>query len=49
MKDQPEHLGNIKVVQKVIYLGIEIDNKRNYLKTQRKKIIQKVRKMANIT
>ena len=31
------------------YLGIEIDNKRNYFKTQRDKIIQKVRKMANIT
>ena len=49
MKDQPEYLGNIKVVPKVKYLGIEIDNKRNYFKTQRDKIIQKARKMANIT
>ena len=31
MKAQPEHLGNIKVMQKVKYLGIEIDKKRNYL------------------
>ena len=47
LKDQPEYLGlgNIKVK----YLGIEIDNKRNYFKTQRDKIIQKARKMANIT
>ena len=35
MKDQPDHLGYIKVVPKVKYLGIEIDNKRNYFKTQR--------------
>ena len=32
MKDQPVQLGNIKVVQKVKYLGIEIDNKINYYK-----------------
>ena len=49
LKDQPEYLGNIKVVPKVKYLGIEIDNKRNYFKTQRDKIIQKAWKMANIT
>ena len=48
MKDQPEYLGNIKVMQKVKYLGIKIDNKRNYFKTQRDKILQKARKMANI-
>ena len=36
VKEQPEHLCNIKVVQKMKYLGIEIDNKRNYFKTQRK-------------
>ena len=41
LKDQPEYLGNIKVVQKVKYLGIEIDNKRNYFKTQRGKTFWK--------
>ena len=35
LEDQPEYLGNIKVVPKVKYLGIKIDNKRNYFKTQR--------------
>ena len=49
VKEQPEHLCNIKVVQKMKYLGIEIDNKRNYFKTQRGKIIENARKMANIT
>ena len=44
-----EPLLNLKVVQKMKYLGIEIDNKRNYFKTQRGKIIHNARKMANIT
>ena len=49
VKEQPEYLCNIKVVQKMKYLGIEIDNKRNYFKTQRGKIIKNAGKMANIT
>ena len=48
MKEQPEYIGNVKVVQKVKYLGIEIENK-NYLKSQRDKIIQKAWNMTNIT
>ena len=31
---------NIKVLQKMKYLGIEIDNKINYVKTQRGKITE---------
>ena len=31
--EQLEHLCNIKVVQKIKYLGIEINNKRNHIKT----------------
>ena len=36
-RDHTEHVCNIifKVMQKVKYLGIDIDNKRNYIKTQR--------------
>ena len=49
VKEQHEHLCNIKVVQKMKYLGIEIDNKINYFKAQRGKIIENARKMANIT
>ena len=30
VKEQPEHLCNNKVLQKMKYLGIEIVNKRNY-------------------
>ena len=48
MKEQPNELMGIQVVQSIKYLGIEIDNKRNYFKTQREKIIQKARKMANL-
>ena len=44
VKEQPEHLCNIKVVQKMKYLGIEIDNKGNYFKTQKGKIIENARK-----
>ena len=35
VKEQADHLCNIKVVQKMKYLGIKIDNKINYFKTQR--------------
>ena len=38
MKEQPEYLGNIKGVQKVKYIGIEIDKKRNDFKHKQKKI-----------
>ena len=48
MKEQPDELMGIQVVQSIKYLGIEIDNKRKYFKTQRE-IIQKARKMANLT
>ena len=52
MKEQPDELMGIQVVQSIKYLGIEIDNKRNYFKTQRKNrqvTVQKARKMANLT
>ena len=49
LTEQPENLCNIKVVQKMKYIGIEIDNKRNYFKTQRGKIKQNAMKMADIT
>ena len=35
MKDKPEQIEGIKVVDRIKYLGIEIDNKMNYFKTQR--------------
>ena len=49
VRQQPEHLSNIKVVQKMKYLRIEIDNKINYFKTQRGKTIENARKMVNKT
>ena len=44
MKEQPDELMGIQVVQSIKYLGIEIDNKRKYFKTQREKIIEKAKK-----
>ena len=49
MEQQPDTIEDIKVVNKIKYLGIEIDNKRKYFKTQRQNMLTKARKMANLT
>ena len=49
IEQQPDTIEYIKVVNKIKYLGIEIDNKRNYFKTQRQNMLTKARKMANPT
>ena len=49
MKQQPDTIENIKVVDKIKYLGLKIDNKKNYFKTQRQHILEKAKKMANLT
>ena len=49
LKEQPEYIEDIEVVSKIKYLGIEIDNKKNYFKSQRNNIVEKARKMANMT
>ena len=38
LKEQPEYIGDIEVVSKIKYLGIEIDNKKNYFRSQRTNI-----------
>ena len=38
LKEQPEYIKDIEVVSKIKYLGIEIDNKKNYFKSQRNNI-----------
>ena len=48
MKEQPDNVEDIEVVNKIRCLVLEID-KRNYFKSQRIKIIEKARKMANMT
>ena len=48
LKEQPEYIGDIEVVSKIKYLGIEIDNKKNYFRSQRTNIVE-ARKMANMT
>lgn len=49
MKEQPENIENIKVTEKIKYLGLEIDNKRNYFKSQKKNIMEKAQRLANVT
>ena len=49
MKEHPEQIEGIKVVDKIKNLRIEIDNKGKYFKTQRIKILEKARKLANMT
>ena len=49
VREQHEHLRNIKVVQIMKYIGMEINNKRNNFKTQRGKIVDNARNIANIT
>ena len=49
MKEQPEQIEGIKVVDRILLsidLGIEIDNKRNFQNT---KILEKARKLAHMT
>ena len=36
VEEQPEHLCNVKVVQKMKYLGIEIDKKKLFQDSKRK-------------
>ena len=49
MEQQPDSIENIKVVNKIKYLEIEIDNKRNYFKTQQPNMLAKAMRMANLT
>ena len=49
MKEQPEQIEGMKVVDGIKYLTFEIDNKRNYFKTQRIKILEKAKILANMT
>ena len=49
MKEQTDELIGIQALQSIKYLGTEIDNTRNYFKTQRDKIIQNARNMVKFT
>ena len=49
MKEQPEQIDGIKITDHIKYLGLTLDNKRNYFKTQQGKMIEKAQKLANMT
>lgn len=49
MKEQPTSILGIKVQDQVKYLGIVMENKRNVFKQQKKIMLEKAHKMANMT
>ena len=49
MQEQPHEIEGIKVSEKLKYLGLIIDNKRNYFKTQKEEMMKKAQKLANVT
>ena len=49
MKEKPDSILGIKVQDRIKYLGIEIEDKRNMFKEQKRKTIEKANKMANMT
>ena len=46
MKEQPDSIEDIKVTDKIKYLGLEIDNKRNYFKSQKENILEKAQRVV---
>lgn len=48
-KQQPHQIKSIKVSQKIQYLGVTVTNRKNCLKNQKEKSIQKAKKLANLT
>lgn len=49
MRDVPEDIEGIQIINDIKYLGIIIENKRNYLKTHKENMIKRAIKLANIT
>ena len=49
MEDKPNRIEGIKVVNKIKYLGVTIDDARNIYKTQKKNIFEKAHRFANLT
>ena len=49
VKEKPEMIGGINITDKIKYLGITINDSKNCFKAQKEKIMEKARKMANMT
>lgn len=49
MKEQPEAIEGVKVTDTIKYLGLKLENTRNIFKQQKVNMIQKGRKLANLT
>ena len=49
MKNKPEEIEGIKVVDNIKYLGLKIDDKRNMFKAHKSEMIVKAQNLANLT
>ena len=49
MKEKPQEIAGIKVNDKLKYLGITINDNRNFFKEQKKIMLEKALRMANMT
>ena len=49
MKQKPDTIGNIKVAEKLKYLGVTVNDKRNCFQVQKEEMFQKASKLANMT
>ena len=49
MKEQLADIGGVNIQVNIKYLGIVVNNKRNMFKTQKKNMLEKAHKLANMT
>ena len=49
IQHEENEIEGIKIVESIKYLGVTIDNKRNMFKTQKRQMIEKAEKLANLT
>ena len=49
LKEKPGEIGNILVKEEITYLGIIINDRRNCFQVHKRKMIEKARKLANLT
>ena len=49
MQEKPDTIRNIKVADKIKYLGVTINDKRNCFQVQKEEMFQKANRLANMT
>lgn len=49
LNEKPENIEGIKTVEEINYLGITVENKRDIFRKQKKEMIEKAQRLANLT